>query len=199
MYETINEYRQYIEELPQNDEPEIFGMHENANIAFQTQETNALISTILEVQPRTSSGGVGKSNDDIATDLCENILGKLMDKLDIELASQDMFQVLCCCGGCWFSAWQCPVEVFRCWFQCDSDHCTSDSDQYTSDSDRYKSDNDHCKSCVFGFIVTITSIGEAVTSITLTVTSIKRDSDQCRSDSEYRSDSGCVDLTVTMV
>ena len=93
LYDTISEYRQYIEDLPQNDEPEIFGMHENANIAFQTQETNALITTILEVQPRTSSGGVGKSNDDIATDLCENILGKLMDKLDIEQASQDMFQV----------------------------------------------------------------------------------------------------------
>ena len=93
LVETLNDYRQYIEELPQNDEPEIFGMHENANIAFQTQETQALINTILEVQPRTSSGGVGKSNDEIATELCESILGKLMDKLDIDEASQDMFQV----------------------------------------------------------------------------------------------------------
>ncbi|XP_070178052.1 dynein axonemal heavy chain 6-like [Littorina saxatilis] len=90
--DTLAEYRQYIEELPQNDEPEIFGMHENANIAFQTQETNALINTILEVQPRQSSGGTGKSNDEIAIDLCDNILGKLINKLDIELASQEMFQ-----------------------------------------------------------------------------------------------------------
>lgn len=28
-------YRDYIENLPFNDEPEIFGMHENANIAYQ--------------------------------------------------------------------------------------------------------------------------------------------------------------------
>lgn len=93
MLDSIGDFRQYIETLPQIDAPEIFGMHENANIAFQTQETNVLINTILEVQPRQSSGGAGKSNDEIALELCENIAGKLIDKLDIELASQDIFQV----------------------------------------------------------------------------------------------------------
>ena len=33
--DTIQTYRDYVESLPFNDEPEIFGMHENANIAFQ--------------------------------------------------------------------------------------------------------------------------------------------------------------------
>lgn len=33
--DVIGTYRDYIESLPFNDEPEIFGMHENANIAFQ--------------------------------------------------------------------------------------------------------------------------------------------------------------------
>lgn len=33
--DTIQAYRDYIEKLPFSDEPEIFGMHENANIAFQ--------------------------------------------------------------------------------------------------------------------------------------------------------------------
>ena len=32
---TIQEYKDYIEKLPFSDEPEIFGMHDNANIAFQ--------------------------------------------------------------------------------------------------------------------------------------------------------------------
>ncbi|XP_046331899.2 dynein axonemal heavy chain 6-like [Haliotis rufescens] len=91
-YETLEDYRQYIEGLPLIDEPEIFGMHENANIAFQTQETQTLITTILDVQPRMSSGGTGKSNDDIVYELAENILGKLMDKLDIEKANQEMFE-----------------------------------------------------------------------------------------------------------
>lgn len=36
---TIAEYRQYIDGLPLIDEPEIFGLHENANIAFQVYHT----------------------------------------------------------------------------------------------------------------------------------------------------------------
>ena len=35
--DTIQAYRDYIEKLPFSDEPEIFGMHENANIAFQAR------------------------------------------------------------------------------------------------------------------------------------------------------------------
>ena len=34
-FDTLLEYQSYIEELPLIDAPEIFGMHENANIAFQ--------------------------------------------------------------------------------------------------------------------------------------------------------------------
>ncbi|XP_064645339.1 dynein axonemal heavy chain 6-like [Lineus longissimus] len=90
--DTLQEYRTYIESLPLIDDPEIFGMHDNANIAFQTQETLALINTILEVQPRMSSGGGGKSNDDIVYELAESIEAKLMDKLNIENAHEDMFE-----------------------------------------------------------------------------------------------------------
>ena len=89
---TLEEYRQYIEGLPLIDSPEIFGMHENANIAFQTQETHNLIFTILDVQPRVSSGKGAKSNDEIVSELADSILEKLIDKLDIELANQEMFE-----------------------------------------------------------------------------------------------------------
>ena len=46
--ETIRKYREYI------DDPEIFGIPQNANITFQKQETSYLITTILDVQPRVS-------------------------------------------------------------------------------------------------------------------------------------------------
>lgn len=39
-YETLGEFQQYIETLPQIDEPEIFGMHDNANLAFQVSAFN---------------------------------------------------------------------------------------------------------------------------------------------------------------
>jgi len=35
VYDKLQQYREFIEALPLIDEPEIFGMHDNANIAFQ--------------------------------------------------------------------------------------------------------------------------------------------------------------------
>jgi len=37
LYDTLVEYRDYIEQLPLIDNPEIFGLHDNANIAFQVR------------------------------------------------------------------------------------------------------------------------------------------------------------------
>jgi len=35
LFDKLQQYRDFIENLPLIDEPEIFGMHDNANIAFQ--------------------------------------------------------------------------------------------------------------------------------------------------------------------
>ena len=40
--DKIQGYRDYIDTLPIIDEPEIFGMHENANIAFQVSSHHQL-------------------------------------------------------------------------------------------------------------------------------------------------------------
>ncbi|KAG8593570.1 hypothetical protein GDO81_000880 [Engystomops pustulosus] len=66
-------------------------MHENANLAFQRKETSTLINTILDVQPRSTSRGAGKSNDEIVSELAASILSKLPDKLDMEVASEMLF------------------------------------------------------------------------------------------------------------
>jgi len=86
----LHDYRHYIDQLPLSDDPEIFGMHENANLAFQIQETQNMIRTILEVQPRLASGGSGKTSDEIVFELSESILGKLPDKLDMEQAHKTL-------------------------------------------------------------------------------------------------------------
>lgn len=51
-----------------------------------------MINTILDMQPRLSSGGAGKSPDEIVYELAESILGKLMDKLDLDEANADIFE-----------------------------------------------------------------------------------------------------------
>jgi dynein heavy chain len=42
--------------LPHYNAPEVFGLHENANISCALAETNALLNTALSLQPRSSGG-----------------------------------------------------------------------------------------------------------------------------------------------
>lgn len=70
----LNDYKNYINNLPAIDQPEIFGMHENANIVYQAQESHKIIETIVSIQPRVAGGGDGKSSDEIVTELAEQLL-----------------------------------------------------------------------------------------------------------------------------
>lgn len=58
-----------LSRLPSADHPEVFGMHENANVTYNTNESMALMSTLLSLQPRSSGGGSGKSSDDVVIEL----------------------------------------------------------------------------------------------------------------------------------
>ncbi|XP_056265579.1 dynein axonemal heavy chain 6 [Pseudoliparis swirei] len=89
--EELEQYKKFIESLPIIDDPEVFGMHENANLAFQRQETVTLISTILDVNPRSSAQHGAKSNDDIVCELAESILAKLPERLDMDEAIASLF------------------------------------------------------------------------------------------------------------
>ncbi|XP_013789011.2 dynein heavy chain 6, axonemal-like [Limulus polyphemus] len=91
-YDSVSEYCSYINGLPVIDEPEIFGMHENANILFQSQESQRLINTILSVQPRASVSPAGSSADEIVYDLAEVILRKLVDRLDPDDLLEDLLK-----------------------------------------------------------------------------------------------------------
>ncbi|XP_061490002.1 dynein axonemal heavy chain 6 isoform X2 [Rhineura floridana] len=89
--DSLQDFKDYIENLPLIDDPEIFGMHENANLAFQRKETNTLITTILDVQPRSTAQGTGKSNDEIVDELATSILAKIPEKLDMDTAADTLF------------------------------------------------------------------------------------------------------------
>ena len=54
----------YIRDLPINDTPEIFGLHDNANITFAQNETFSLLGGILLLQPKSSSGS-GRSREEV--------------------------------------------------------------------------------------------------------------------------------------
>ena len=57
----------YIKSLPINDTPEIFGLHDNANITFAQNETFNMLGGLLLLQPKSSSGG-GMTREEVGTD-----------------------------------------------------------------------------------------------------------------------------------
>ena len=76
-------YLEYITTLPLNPSPEVFGLHENAEITTQQAETRNLLSTILSVQPRSSSSG-GKTRDQVLTELAIFIETKTPPPFNLE-------------------------------------------------------------------------------------------------------------------
>lgn len=84
----------YLKQLPMVDNPEVFGMHKNAEITFQKAESTNMITTMLSLQPRESGGGGGMSSDDIVLDLVAEIESQVPAILDKEMAGPNTFVVL---------------------------------------------------------------------------------------------------------
>lgn len=66
--------------------PEIFGLHENADITCDMNETYDMFATVLSLQPRQASG-VGQSQEEVIAALAGDILAKLPAQFDLEAVS----------------------------------------------------------------------------------------------------------------
>ncbi|KAG4091689.1 dynein heavy chain and region D6 of dynein motor-domain-containing protein [Neocallimastix lanati (nom. inval.)] len=83
---TYESYLEHIKQLPIIQHPEVFGLHENANISKDISETNLLIDSVLMTQARSSSSGSNASSDDMCYTCATEILEKLPDNYDIKSA-----------------------------------------------------------------------------------------------------------------
>uniref|UniRef100_G1MWR4 Dynein axonemal heavy chain 1 n=1 Tax=Meleagris gallopavo TaxID=9103 RepID=G1MWR4_MELGA len=79
----LDGYLQYIRSLPLNDSPELFGLHDNANITFAQKETFALLGAILQLQPKTFTLG-GCSREELVEETANEILAKLPAPMDLQ-------------------------------------------------------------------------------------------------------------------
>ncbi|AWP03287.1 putative dynein heavy chain 1 axonemal [Scophthalmus maximus] len=79
----IKGYLAYIRGLPINDTPEIFGLHDNANISFAQNETFALLGAVVRLQPRAVSAG-GKTPDEIVEDIVGGIAEKIPQPFNVQ-------------------------------------------------------------------------------------------------------------------
>jgi dynein heavy chain len=65
-------YTDYIKKLPTTTGPEVFGLHDNAEIITAQNEARLLLETLLLMQPRTSSGS-GKTMEQSVSETLEII------------------------------------------------------------------------------------------------------------------------------
>ena len=90
---TLDACRQYLSDLPPYEKPEVFGLHANADITREKNESNRMIETLVEVQPRAGSGGGGRSADDTAMDIACDFIERLPDKIDRENGHEESYRI----------------------------------------------------------------------------------------------------------
>eukprot|EP00792_Barthelona_sp_PAP020_P008883 TRINITY_DN3255_c1_g1_i1.p1 TRINITY_DN3255_c1_g1~~TRINITY_DN3255_c1_g1_i1.p1 ORF type:complete len:3803 (+),score=1118.83 TRINITY_DN3255_c1_g1_i1:106-11514(+) len=82
----ISKVREYLDHLPTNDSPEIFGMHQNADITYRTRQADAILDTILAIQPKDSSSS-GETPESVGIKTQDRILKNLhadFEPIDVE-------------------------------------------------------------------------------------------------------------------
>lgn len=70
-------YHQYIDENLPPESPYLYGLHPNAEIGFLTTTSENLFRTVLEMQPRDTSGGAGAASSR-EEKVCNGILKLIM-------------------------------------------------------------------------------------------------------------------------
>lgn len=81
------DYIDFIRTCPINDDPEMFGLHANANISFAQSQTNACLSTLMKLQPK-QVGTAGASQEDVSSGAARNILSQLPPPFDLANISE---------------------------------------------------------------------------------------------------------------
>jgi dynein heavy chain len=85
--EGTNDILNYIKSLPLYQSPEIFGIHENGDIAKQMSETKAFCESVLKAQGTFNLGGSGqKSSDEIILEISSDLLARVPKPFKIDIA-----------------------------------------------------------------------------------------------------------------
>jgi len=80
-----DEYLDFIKGLPAIAEPEVFGLHANADISKDQQETDLFTDSALKTQSH-STGGAGGSKEAVLDDIAADTLARVPLPFDIEAA-----------------------------------------------------------------------------------------------------------------
>eukprot|EP00929_Paragymnodinium_shiwhaense_P038458 TRINITY_DN20312_c0_g1_i3.p1 TRINITY_DN20312_c0_g1~~TRINITY_DN20312_c0_g1_i3.p1 ORF type:complete len:2030 (-),score=489.14 TRINITY_DN20312_c0_g1_i3:63-5702(-) len=91
---TIEEWKEWVDKFPLTEQPEVFGMHENANISFMQQDAEKTLSVVLSIQPREAGGGDAKSPEDIVIELAQDQSSRMPPALTAEESHPKAFEIV---------------------------------------------------------------------------------------------------------
>ncbi|KAJ8668953.1 hypothetical protein QAD02_000212 [Eretmocerus hayati] len=82
-YKEYEAYLTFTKKFPIITEPSVFGLHENADIVKDNQETHLLFSSLLLTQEKSHNDGGEDSDDQIVHRIATDILNKLPKNYDL--------------------------------------------------------------------------------------------------------------------
>ncbi|KAJ3091162.1 Dynein heavy chain 7, axonemal [Quaeritorhiza haematococci] len=78
---------EYVKNLALETKPEVFSLHDNADITRNQLETDSFFKAILSTQARTESGGA-KSNEQIVMEVASDMLSKMPEAFNVALVAK---------------------------------------------------------------------------------------------------------------
>ena len=91
---TLQQTKDYINTLPLEDDPEIFGLHPNANITFKKKTVSEFLDMLITIQPRSSAGGGDAATpEEIVAAEAAKMLTQVPDILDKKRAHETTFVI----------------------------------------------------------------------------------------------------------
>lgn len=84
---SLTEYLDYIRKFPLNDDPELFGLHPNADITCAQAQTYNCLATLLKLQPK-QIGGAATSQEEVTSSAAAQILSQLPPDFDLDAIAE---------------------------------------------------------------------------------------------------------------
>ena len=82
-YKTLLEYQKYITTLPNTDDPQIFGLNDNANIVYQLKESDSFLGNLTSILPKeVNKKSGGKTSNEIVLEIINNITSEQIEPID---------------------------------------------------------------------------------------------------------------------
>eukprot|EP00471_Norrisiella_sphaerica_P006901 CAMPEP_0184484204 /NCGR_PEP_ID=MMETSP0113_2-20130426/5915_1 /TAXON_ID=91329 /ORGANISM="Norrisiella sphaerica, Strain BC52" /LENGTH=4710 /DNA_ID=CAMNT_0026865073 /DNA_START=240 /DNA_END=14372 /DNA_ORIENTATION=+ len=88
--ETIDVFLDYIDTVPDNDTPSLFGLHSNADLTLGKTEAKRMLDLIQTTRPREASGAGGKTPAQIVSELATELLGKVPESMKMDEVRQNI-------------------------------------------------------------------------------------------------------------